>query len=73
MRVKDLVLGYDLPRSVVERIRFSGVRVYVRGTNMFTWIMDDRMKYDPEVRADGFTYLTTPPVKSIVFGVNLNF
>ena len=73
LRVKDLVLGYDLPRSVVERIRFSGVRVYVRGTNMFTWIMDDRMKYDPEVRADGFTNLTTPPIKSVVFGVNLNF
>jgi len=73
MRVKDLVLGYDLPRSVVERIRFSGIRVYVRGTNMFTWIKDDRMKYDPEVRADGFTNLTTPPIKSVVFGVNLNF
>lgn len=73
MRVKDLVLGYDLPGSVVSKIRFSGIRVYVRGTNMFTWIKDDRMKYDPEVRADGFTNLTTPPIKSVVFGVNFNF
>ncbi len=73
IRLKDLVLGYDLPRSLVERIRFTGIRVYVRGTNMLTWIKDENMKYDPEVRADGFTNLTTPPIKSIVFGVNFNF
>ncbi len=73
MRLKDLVLGYDLPMSVVERIRFSGIRVYVRGTNMFTWVKDDGLKYDPEVRADGFTYLTTPPIKSFIFGINFNF
>jgi TonB-linked SusC/RagA family outer membrane protein len=73
MRLKDLVLGYDLPMSVVERIRFTGIRIYVRGTNMFTWVKDDGLKYDPEVRANGFTYLTTPPIKSIIFGVNLNF
>jgi outer membrane receptor protein involved in Fe transport len=73
MRLKDLVLGYDLPTSVVSKIRFSGIRVYVRGTNMLTWNKDDRMKYDPEVRANGFTYLTTPPIKSFIFGVNFNF
>jgi len=73
IRVKDLVLGYDLPNSLVSRIKCSAIQIYVRGTNLFTWIMDDRLQYDPEVRADGFTYLTTPPVKSIIFGVNFNF
>ena len=73
VRLKDLVLGYNLPASVVSKIRFSGIQVYVRGTNMLTWIKDDMMKYDPEVRADGFTNLTTPPIKSFIFGVNFNF
>jgi hypothetical protein len=40
---------------------------------MFTWVKDDNLKYDPEVRADGFTSLTTPPVKSIIFGINVKF
>jgi len=72
-RVKNLTLGYDLPESIVSKIKFSSIQIYARGTNLFTWVKDDRLKYDPEVRADGFTYLTTPPVKSIIFGVNFNF
>jgi TonB-linked SusC/RagA family outer membrane protein len=73
LRLKDLVLGYTLPSSIPAKIGLGGATVYARGTNMLTWVKDDKMKYDPEVRANGFTYLTTPPVKSIVFGLNLNF
>jgi TonB-linked SusC/RagA family outer membrane protein len=73
IRMKDLVLGYNLPKSIVSKVKFQGISVYVRGTNLFTWVKDDRLKYDPEVRADGFTRLTNPPVKSITFGLNLNF
>jgi len=73
MRLKDLVVGYNLPSSITNKIGFDGIQVYVRGTNLWTRIKDDRLKYDPEVRADGFTRLTTPPVKSIIFGLNLNF
>lgn len=73
MRLKDIVLGYNLPVSIVSKIRLSGVSVFARGTNLLTWVKDKGLKYDPEVRADGFTRLTTPPVKSIVFGLNLKF
>jgi len=73
IRMKDLVLGYSIPGSLLSKIRVDGLTVYVRGNNLWTWVKDDRLKYDPEVRADGFTRLTTPPVKSIVFGLNINF
>jgi TonB-dependent starch-binding outer membrane protein SusC len=45
----------------------------IRGTNLFTVAKDNGLMYDPEVGADGLTRMTTPPVKSVVFGVNLNF
>ncbi len=73
IRMKDLVFGYNLPQSLLKKIKFSQIQVYVRGTNLFTWVKDDRLEYDPEVRADGFTYLTTPPTKSVIFGVNFKF
>ena len=73
LRVKDLVLGYNLPKSLVSKIKFDGASIYVRGTNLFTWVKDDRLKYDPEVRADGFTRMTNPPIKSVSIGLNLNF
>ncbi|MDP2088238.1 MAG: SusC/RagA family TonB-linked outer membrane protein [Flavobacteriaceae bacterium] len=73
IRMKDLVIGYNVPSNVLESIFFDGITFSVRGTNLFTWVKDDRLKYDPETRADGFTQLITPPVKSVVFGLNLNF
>ncbi len=72
-RVKDLVLGYSIPKKWLHSAGFDLVTVSVRGTNLFTWVKDEKLKYDPEVKASGFTQITTPPVKSIVFGVNVNF
>lgn len=73
MRLKDLVLGYELPSTLTSKIGFDKIGVFVRGTNQFTWVKDENLTYDPEVRADGFTRMTNPPVKSWAFGVNLNF
>jgi TonB-linked SusC/RagA family outer membrane protein len=73
IRLKDLVIGYSLPTSIESKIGFSDISVFMRGTNIWTWVKDKGLKYDPEVRADGYTRLTTPPVKSIVFGLNLKF
>ncbi|WP_025666195.1 SusC/RagA family TonB-linked outer membrane protein [Aquimarina megaterium] len=73
IRLRELVLGYNLTNSALETIGVDGITFTLRGTNLFTWVKDDRLKHDPEVRTDGFTRLTTPPVKSFVFGVNLKF
>ena len=73
VRVKDLVLGYRIPAKITGKIGFDIIDVNVRGTNLFTIVKDDGLKYDPEVGADGLTRFTTPPVKSVVFGINLNF
>jgi TonB-linked SusC/RagA family outer membrane protein len=73
VRLKDIVLGYSLPSAWERKIGFSDISLYVRGTNLWTWVKDKGLLYDPEVRADGYTRLTTPPVKSVVFGLNLKF
>ncbi len=72
VRLKDLTVGYDFAKTLIPNI-FQTATLYVKATNYFTWVKDKRLKYDPEVRADGFTRLTTPPVKSIVVGINLKF
>jgi len=40
---------------------------------LFTWVKDDNLKYDPETGAGGTAGLTTPPVKSFIFGINIKF
>ncbi len=73
MRIKDLVVGLNLPKKLTGRIGSENIALSVRGTNLFTFVKDKGLKFDPEVGANGLTRMTTPPVKSIVFGVNLNF
>ncbi|WP_054722872.1 hypothetical protein [Marinifilum fragile] len=73
IRLKDLSVGYDFNKNVTDAIGIGGLRVYVRGTNLLTWVKDDNLDYDPEVDTDGYTGMTTPPAKSFIFGVNLKF
>lgn len=73
VRLKDVSLAYSLPNSFVKTIGLNGLTLSVRGTNLYTWLKDKDLKLDPETDATGFTTLTTPPVKSIIFGVNIKF
>ncbi len=73
IRLKDVSLGYSLPSDYVKAIGLTGLSFSVRGTNLYTWVKDKDFKLDPETGANGFTTLTTPPVKSIIFGVNVKF
>jgi len=72
-RLKNVTLGYDFQPALVSKIGLSGLRIYGRGTNVFTWVKADGMMYDPEVNASGFVGLTSPPVKTWAFGLNLKF
>lgn len=69
--MKDLVLGYRFGPETVKFMSLTGLDLSVRGTNLLTFVKDGKMKYDPEVRADGFTSLVSPPVKSVVFAINI--
>lgn len=66
VRVKQLTLGYTLPRAVTTRLRLQRVRFYVTGQNLFTFTPLNK-NYDPEVV--GFN--TYPLNKSVAFGVQV--
>ena len=73
IRLRDLTFGYSIKANILEKVGLDGLSFSVRGTNLVTWVKDSRLKYDPEVQATGFTALTSPPVKSVVFSVNVKF
>ena len=37
LRLKNITLGYTLPRHFTQKINISRLRVYVRAENLFTW------------------------------------
>lgn len=36
IRLRSATIGYNLPKTIASRLRMSSVRIYVRGTNIFT-------------------------------------
>lgn len=73
IRLRNVAIGYNLPSKFTDKIGLDGLTLTLRGTNLATWLKDDGLKLDPEVRADGYTRLTTPAVKSYTLSVNLKF
>lgn len=74
LRVKNIQLGYTLPRDIVSMAGLSGVRVYVSGDNLLTFTSMSDI-FDPEA-LDGFSGNSGklyPLQKVISVGVNVNF
>ena len=79
-RLKNLTLGYRLPKSVLDRIKFiSSVRVYATGTNLWTIKGDDLDGIDPENNdtnnplALGESFFTAPQAITYLVGLNVQF
>lgn len=72
-RLRNVTFGYNFSEGINEAVGLSSGTIFVRGTNLATWVKDDNLIYDPEVDASGFTDMFTPAIKSVVFGFNLKF
>lgn len=73
IRLRDVAFGYNFKSEMLKNTGIDGVTLSLRGTNLWTWVKDSGLKYDPEVRADGFTNLANPPIKQISFSANIKF
>ncbi|MGC6479086.1 MAG: SusC/RagA family TonB-linked outer membrane protein [Flavobacteriaceae bacterium] len=73
IRLRELTLGYDFDSALAETIGMDQIRVFVRGINLYTWVRDDDLVYDPETESDGFLGLTNPPTRNIILGFNFKF
>lgn len=73
IRMKNIQVGYTLPKQWVSKAGMSSVRVYISGDNLLT-ISDITGVFDPETLGgdygDGKLY---PLCKTISVGLNVNF
>ena len=77
-KIKQIQLGYTLPRRIVKRIGMSALRAYVSLDDWFTFTKYPGM--DPETShvgnsasGLGIDYGSYPISKKMVFGVNVSF
>lgn len=69
LRLKNMEIGYTLPKGLLKKIYISNLRVYVSGTNLLTF--DHLKTFDPETEnVRGYNY---PQMALYTFGFNFQF
>ncbi|WP_162418881.1 SusC/RagA family TonB-linked outer membrane protein [Cyclobacterium roseum] len=84
VRLKTLSLGYNLPSSLIEKMKINSARVYFMAQNLLTFT--NYMGWDPEVNADylgsttsdsnvfqGVDFYSAPQAKTFSLGLNVGF
>ncbi len=71
VRLKSLTFGYNLPASVMEKIGFSSVRLFLQADNLLTW--QSHKGIEPEQSFAGTTNNRSPLSKTITTGAILKF
>lgn len=77
-RIKNVVLGYNLPNSIASKAYMQSARVYVSATNLLTFTKYNG--YDPEINTTfagayqlGTDFYTAPQPRMVTFGINIGF
>ncbi|MDE3249112.1 MAG: TonB-dependent receptor [Bacteroidota bacterium] len=72
-RLRNLQLGYNLPQTILSKLKLNSVFFYIRGTNLVTWVKDKNQPFDPEQGASARSNLNEFIPKTVSAGLNLGF
>jgi TonB-dependent starch-binding outer membrane protein SusC len=83
-RLKDVTLGYTLPKNLLNPMGVESLRIFVKGLNLLTFT--DYPGWDPETNfvgtgptsqqinlQQGFDFYTAPQPRTVTFGLTLGF
>jgi hypothetical protein len=75
IRLRNITLGYTLPKKVTDYVKMSKMRLYVSAENLLTFT--DYQGFDPEIGggvfSNGIDHGIYPQARTILFGVNVTF
>lgn len=71
-RLRNVTLGYTLPKNLTSKFQINNLRVFVQGDNLLTLGSAARRGTDPEQSIDGTTDNRFPVTKSVSFGLQLS-
>jgi TonB-linked SusC/RagA family outer membrane protein len=77
VRLREVTLAYDLPKSIISKLKMKNLSVFATGRNL--WLQTDYTGIDPETNllgasnAQGLDYFNMPATKSYTFGLKVTF
>jgi hypothetical protein len=70
MRLQDISLSYNVPKSLINKLQINNLRLYLSGKNLITLTKWDG--WDPET-GQGIVRDGRPVIKSYTVGINVEF
>lgn len=78
IRIRNITLGFTLPRNVVKNLSIESLRLYLTVNNLYNFTKYDG--FDPEIAVNpsyayyrGYDTGSVPQTRSFIFGFNLTF
>jgi TonB-linked SusC/RagA family outer membrane protein len=82
--LRDLTIGYTLPKNIAKKVNFSNVRIYLSGQNLFYLWASDYRGINPEARktsgsnydsplVDGYQRGAFPIQRTYSAGIDISF
>ncbi|WP_073081907.1 SusC/RagA family TonB-linked outer membrane protein [Chitinophaga jiangningensis] len=69
IRLRNVVLGYNVPKSWLNAAKIQNVRLYVQAQNLLT--ITGYSGVDPEIDNTGYEFFKYPVNKTVSFGVDI--
>jgi TonB-linked SusC/RagA family outer membrane protein len=73
IRLREIQFGYNLPKSILTKAGISSANFYVRGTNLWTWVKDKNLAFDPEQGTNSTSNLNVFIPKTVTVGLSVAF
>lgn len=78
LRLKNIQIGYTLPKSLVSKLSLSKVHAYLNAQNLFTlsknsWIDPESSEFNSNMSGNANSARSYPVVKYYGFGLNIEF
>jgi hypothetical protein len=72
LRLKTMSIGYNVPKSFINKYNIQQLRIYFAGTNLLTYNKLKDFDVDPEAPSGNAGYYY-PQQRTITLGMNLSF
>lgn len=74
LKIKNITLGYNLPKKALKNLYLSNVRLYASAENLYSFCAKNFRGSDPaSVGADGIMWWNYPQARSFTFGLTVGF
>jgi len=69
LRLRNVTLSYSLPKSVLQRMKISSLKIFAQGQNLKVW--HNFQGWDPEITTGILGGAQYPQLRTITFGLSL--